>query len=662
MAASLITNVTSTLLTTIAQHGSGEGGEVGGGHGSSEGEETPYGIDFRFFASQYMDYIYFVCVVFSATVTLLDVKHHVTRFNYPKIQVFTVRVVMMVPVYGVLSFLSINFPKARFFLDTIRDTYEALVLYMFFMMLIAYGGGEGNLIKALNKKKYKGIHPTPLCCLPLFTLDQSFFLRCKRMVLQYAIWKPCASLIACLLEPFGYYRETDFGYDNAYLYVYIGYNITLSLSLYYLVLFEIETEKELRCYKAAMKFLCIKSLIFFAFWQSMAISMLISAGVIYVGEEHEAEHVTTVIMNGLICLELVPVSFLHHYAFSREKLGWEMAAQPVFNIETEEMTTRQALDLSLTFDGVLTDLLATVFYRKGKLLDAEEGADDDAAVDDDQDGGGGGRRGGGGGGRGARLSVAGEDVADEEGTIGFKRNAINDPTVEELVHFAFNNDRGIRPDGLIYVPNSSDDDLYDDHVEYADTDIIDPTFSVRIAREDGEDGGKGGGRHHHDAIINGKRVARGGVALENAISTTVGFTQLIQDQPATTSSHGASDTEESHDDAADGTNNNSSSRKRTKKNGDKTMMSNNVMDMFVLCSVCGRFDRELVKRKETYKCVECVGHKSIKELKNANRAVGGAITKAMTTVVDVSKNSVGISTEPQYTFKDERPMEKEEIH
>lgn len=571
-----------------------------------------------------MNWVYLACVVIATVVTLIDVNEHVQRFNFPKIQVYTVRVIMMVPVYGVLSYLSLNLPAARFFLDTVRDTYEAIVLYMFFIMLIEYGGGEGQLIRALNKKKYKGIHTIPMCFLPLFNLDQAFFLRCKRMVLQFAIWKPCASLVACILEPMGYYRESDYNLDNAYLYIYIMYNITLSYSLYYLVLFEIETEKELRYCKAAMKFLCIKSLIFFAFWQSMVITMLVSMGVLYVGPEEEAEHVTTVMVNGLICLELLPVAYLHHYAFSREKLGWEMAAQPVFNIETEQVSAGKALDMALTFDGVLTDLIATVFYRKGKLLDMEHVSD--------EEGEGGADAAAAGGGKGSDVGgVFGRRGNANNGGAG-KSAGVMDPTVDELVQFAFNNDRGIRPEGLIYVPDSSDEDMYDDDVEYGDTDIIDPNFSVKTAREGAQ------------------------AALDNALATAA--IDMVMASGGTRLGGGGS----------------SKGKGAGSPSGDNDAdnAAGAAAEMLVFCSVCGRFDRDLVKRKDNYKCVECVGTKSIKELKNANRAFAGAISKAVNTVVDVSIKGVeGISggainidknKNAEYKFKDEEEMERQELH
>lgn len=51
----------------------------------------------------------------------------------------------------------------------------------------------------------------------------------------------------------------------------------------------------------------------------------------------------------------------------------------------------------------------------------------------------------------------------------------------------------------------------------------------------------------------------------------------------------------------------------------------------VYCVVCGRFDREMVKRKNGYKCVECVGTKSqailrTRQLEGFNRSITGIVS------------------------------------
>jgi uncharacterized membrane protein YgcG len=497
--------------------------------------------------------------------SIVDIREHAISFEYPKIQIYLLRVLFMIPIYGTFSFAALYFSHYRFFLDTIRDTYEALVLYMFFSLLIAYAGGEGQLIRALNKKRYKGIHLFPMCLLPLYPLDRAFFLRCKRMLLQYALFKPIASFLSCVGEPIGIFSETIFELTNLYSWIYSINNVSISYSLYYLVLFETETEKELRYCQAGLKFLCIKAIIFFAFWQSASLSMLINMGVFYVGGAEEEKEINTMaVQNGLICLELLPVAFMHHFAFSREKLEREMAAEPVFDLETHDVSARQSIGDAMRFQGVLSDLVATIFYRRAKLINLENDDDEDEADAShrrEQAEGHGGTSsnawGGAGGGGGGGASPGG--------------GGVKDPTVDELVRYAFLNDRGLKPDGLIYIPESDDELVQDDAVDYNDTDIISPDFAA-IAHRKGNGGLTAGGL--------------GSAAIVAAIEEEAAEAALI-------SSGGAQAVGAVEDD---------------------------YVSLSTCCAVCGRFDRQLVQRKSgVYKCVQCIGNSSIKAIKVATK-------------------------------------------
>lgn len=508
-------------------------------------------LDLTFFNSNRMMVAYLICVVIACILSVVDIRDHAIAFDYPKIQIYLLRVLFMIPIYGVFSFAALYWHHYRFYLDTVRDTYEALVLYMFFSLLIAYAGGEGQLIRALSKKRYKGIHLFPMCLLPLYTLDRGFFLRCKRMVLQYALFKPIAAVLACVGEPLGIYSETNFNLDNLYTYVYMYNNISISYSLYYLVLFETETEKELRYCQAGLKFLCIKSIIFFAFWQSASLSMLINYGWIYVGGAEEEKEINTMaVQNGLICLELLPVAFMHHFAFSREKLEREMAAEPVFDLETHDVSARQSIGDAMRFRGVISDLMATLFYRRSKLVNLENDDDED---DEEVE-----RR------REQAEGHGGQSTAGSNG--GGSGTGVRDPTVDELVRYAFLNDKGLKPEGLLYIPESDDEVVEDDNIDYNETDIISPDFAA-IAKRKGH-------------------VGVGSAAIVAAIEEEAAEATIASVAGSSVVNAGEED----------------------------------YVSLATCCSVCGRFDRELVQRKSgVYKCRLCVGNSSIKAIKAATK-------------------------------------------
>jgi len=57
-------------------------------------------------------------------------------------------------------------------------------------------------------------------------------------------------------------------------------NVSVTLALYYLVLFYIVAHDPLQPFRPIAKFLCVKMIIFFTFWQGIVISALVFWGFI----------------------------------------------------------------------------------------------------------------------------------------------------------------------------------------------------------------------------------------------------------------------------------------------------------------------------------------------------------------------------------------------
>jgi len=49
---------------------------------------------------------------------------------------------MQVPIYATGSFLSLVYPQHEMYFDSIRDCYEAVTIYSFLQLLLAYIGGK----------------------------------------------------------------------------------------------------------------------------------------------------------------------------------------------------------------------------------------------------------------------------------------------------------------------------------------------------------------------------------------------------------------------------------------------------------------------------------------------------------------------------------------
>ena len=70
---------------------------------------------------------------------------HLSRYTQPAHQRYIIRILFMVPVYAVCSWISLLDRSAGIYLDTLRDCYESWVIYNFLALCLAYVGGAGNV-------------------------------------------------------------------------------------------------------------------------------------------------------------------------------------------------------------------------------------------------------------------------------------------------------------------------------------------------------------------------------------------------------------------------------------------------------------------------------------------------------------------------------------
>ena len=101
-----------------------------------------------------------------------------------------------------------------------------------------------------------------------------------------------------MLEKYDLSEVGNYSLKNGYIWISFINNLSISVSLYSLVLFYIATYEKLHPHKPIIKFLCVKSIIFFSYWQQCLFNMLQAMGV--------TSHTSAVrVLNVVICGELV---------------------------------------------------------------------------------------------------------------------------------------------------------------------------------------------------------------------------------------------------------------------------------------------------------------------------------------------------------------------
>lgn len=81
----------------------------------------------------------------------------------------------MVPVYSVMSFLALVLPKHAIIFNSIIGIYEALVIYNFLSLCLAWVGGPGEVVTRLSGNALQPSWHLMTCCCAAIPLDGLVF-------------------------------------------------------------------------------------------------------------------------------------------------------------------------------------------------------------------------------------------------------------------------------------------------------------------------------------------------------------------------------------------------------------------------------------------------------------------------------------------------------
>lgn len=94
-------------------------------------------------------------------------------------------------------------------------------------------------------------------------------------------------------------------------------DLSVFLALYALMVFWACFRRELKPFNIGAKFICVKGVIFFSFWQGLTISILVASGVVtHIGSVFDDQYLAPALQDTLICLEMPFFAVAHVFAFS----------------------------------------------------------------------------------------------------------------------------------------------------------------------------------------------------------------------------------------------------------------------------------------------------------------------------------------------------------
>ncbi|KAJ7101482.1 organic solute transporter Ostalpha-domain-containing protein [Mycena belliarum] len=247
------------------------------------------------------------CAVLTVIITIVSVLQHCRNYTVPREQRQVIRILYMPPVYAVISFFSYRYFKSYTYYSLIYVAYEAVTISAFLLLIIEYVAATAaghNAANALERKDKRPL-PMPFCCWRYRPTKAYFMYTVKWSVLQYVIVRPLVSIVGIVCQRLGVLCETE-GHNPHFASVYLSAAdfVSITIALYGLLVFFGLMKDELEGRRPLAKFLCIKLIVMFTFYQGFVFTML----------EGRVIHATlywteTNIANGLnaltICIEMV---------------------------------------------------------------------------------------------------------------------------------------------------------------------------------------------------------------------------------------------------------------------------------------------------------------------------------------------------------------------
>ncbi|KAG5715393.1 Transmembrane protein 184 like protein, partial [Termitomyces sp. T112] len=194
----------------------------------------------------------------------------------------------------------------------------AVTLSAFLLLLIEYVAATASGHKAENAIARKDKHPLPLpfCCWRYRPTKPYFMFTVKWAVLQYVIFRPLISIIGIICQKYDVLCESA-GFSVHYANVYLEAVdfVSITFALYGLLVFYGLMSEELQGRRPLAKFMCIKLIVMFTFYQSFVFNALEGRVI-----KETTYWTATNIADGLnaltICIEMIIFAGLMMWAYT----------------------------------------------------------------------------------------------------------------------------------------------------------------------------------------------------------------------------------------------------------------------------------------------------------------------------------------------------------
>ncbi|TIA62077.1 DUF300-domain-containing protein [Aureobasidium pullulans] len=244
-----------------------------------------------------------VFALISVVVAFFLVYKHATHYSKPWEQKHIIRILLMIPIYSTVSFLSYLYYKHSIYFEVLRDCYEAFAIASFLPSCAI------TLRQIYTSKKTTSAKSRPSTGFGAFSVV--WF-----SVFQYALVRVLFTIVSVVTEAMDRYCENSLNPQFAHIWVMVFESASVTVAMFMLVQFYLQLKDDLAEHRPFLKVLCIKLVIFFSFWQSLVISFLSSSsGPLQPTKKISYPDIQVGIPSMLLCVEMAIFAVMHLFAF-----------------------------------------------------------------------------------------------------------------------------------------------------------------------------------------------------------------------------------------------------------------------------------------------------------------------------------------------------------
>ncbi|KAJ3133697.1 hypothetical protein HK100_004121 [Physocladia obscura] len=264
--------------------------------------------------------------VFAVGATIFSfflIGKHLRNFNNPLEQVHIVRVLLIVPIYSIVSWFAFRYYWRAVYFFTVRDVYESFTIYSFYALILQYLGPTAQSQKMALVNKPKMVWPLYGPIFRLLRLNEyyypaspTFLQTNKILVIQYVAVRPIMTVFALITQVMSRFCSESMSIEYGHFWYMVICFISVTFSMYGLIILYLTIKDDIAEKRPLPKFLSIKIVIFLTMIQNMFLSVLVHYNVIPENAWWTSTNISNGIQSFLVCLEMFIASIFHIYAFS----------------------------------------------------------------------------------------------------------------------------------------------------------------------------------------------------------------------------------------------------------------------------------------------------------------------------------------------------------